>query len=480
MVRISHLAATTVLAAALAGCTTVGPDYHLPEKAMVNAPAAQGGFVSARGQAAVTAAPLPAHWWRLYQSPDLDRLETEALAANTDLRVAEASLQRSRAIVSAAKAAGQPNLVLNLNAGRAQLSAEQYLLTETLPEATLYDVGLSASYQLDLFGRIRRGVEAAKADNEAVQAARDLVRVTVAADVARAYVDVCSAGDQLAAAQASLGLQQQSYALTQRLVRGGRGTRLDLTRSQGQIDQFRASIPALEAARRNALYRLATLTGRPPAAFETTLARCVAAPALAQPIPVGDGAALLKRRPDVRMAERRLAAATAQVGVATSALYPDISLGASIGSTGVVGDLLKAQTNRYMVGPGVSWELNHSVARARIAAADATQVAELARFDGVVLGALREVESTLNTYGHDLERQVRFTAVKDQAADALADARRLQAAGRTGALATLDAERSLASADSALAALRAQIADDQVAVFLALGGGWQAEERPTP
>ena len=319
-------------------------------------------------------------------------------------------------------------------------------------------------------------MEAAKADDEAVEAARDLVRVTVAADVARAYVNVCSSGDQLAAAQASLALQQRSYALTQRLMKGGRATRLDSTRLQAQIDLFRASIPALETARRNAIYRLATLTGKPPAAFEADLTRCITTPVLIQPIPVGDGAALLKRRPDVRMAERRLAAATAEIGVTVSALYPNISLGASIGSTGVTGDLFKAETNRYMIGPDVTWELNHNAARARINAANAAEVAELARFDGVVLSALREVESALNAYDHDLERQTRLTAARAQAASAFADAERLEAGGKTGALSTLDAERTLASADSALAAQRAQIAEDQVAIFLTLGGGWEIDD----
>jgi multidrug efflux system outer membrane protein len=463
-----------LLLAILAGCTTVGPDYKLPAQAVINAPAAQGRFVGAQGQAAVAQTPLPDHWWRLYRSPDLDRLVTEALAANTDLRVAEANLERSRALVAQAKAAGQPNVTLNFDFARAQLSAEQYLQENPVPVANLYDAGLSVSYELDLFGRIRRGVEAAKADDEAVAAARDWVRVTVAADVARAYVDVCSAGDQLTTARASLALQQRSLALTQTLVRNGRGTRLDLTRSQGQIDLFRAGIPTLEAGQRNALYRLATLTGKPPAAFEAGLARCAAAPVLTQPIPVGDGAALLARRPDVRAAERRLAAATAEIGVATSALYPDVKLGASIGSTGVAEDLLTTPTNRYSIGPGVVWQLNHSVARARIAQAGAAQKADLARFDGVVLSALREVESSLNVYAHDLDRMGSLAAATAQAQNALADARRLQAGGRSGALSTLDAERALASAQAGLAALRAQVAQDQVALFLALGGGWEA------
>ena len=225
--------------------------------------------------------------------------------------------------------------------------------------------------------------------------------------------------------------------------------------------------------RRNALYRLATLTGKPPAQFETALAACTSTPVLLAPISVGDGALLLKRRPDVRMAERRLAGATAEIGVATSALYPNVSLGASVGSTGVAGDLLKGQTNRYMLGPGVTWEMNHSVARARIAAADAVQVAELARFDGVVLRALRDVETALNAYGYDLERQARLGSARAEAEGAFEDAQRLQSAGRTGALSTLDAERTLASANRAMAAERAQIAHDQVAIFLALGGGWE-------
>jgi len=469
----ASVAALVAAAAVLAGCTTVGPDYHLPAQADINAPAAKGAFAGVTAGAKVTDAPLPDHWWRLYRSADLDRLETSAFAANTDLRLAEANLQRSQALVEEAKASGQPNLVLNLDAGRAQLSAEQYLEPSTLPPVNLYDVGLSASYQLDLFGRIRRGVEAAKADDEAVQAARDLVRVTVAAEVAQAYVDVCNAGAELSAAHASLALQQQSLELTRRLVDGGRGSRMGLTRAEGQIDQFRASIPTLEAIRQNGLYRLAVLTGKPPASFDASLASCAATPVLDQPIPVGDGAALLRRRPDVRIAERRLAAATAEIGVATSALYPNISLGASVGSTGVTEDLLKADTNRYMIGPGVTWELNHSMARARIQAAKATAVADLAHFDGVVLNALGEVESALNVYAHDLERQKRLDAARAQAVSALDDARRLQAVGRTGSAPTLEAQRALASLDLAVAGLGAQIARDQVALFLALGGGWE-------
>jgi outer membrane protein TolC len=195
-----------------------------------------------------------------------------------------------------------------------------------------------------------------------------------------------------------------------------------------------------------------------------------------QPIPIGDGAALLKRRPDVRAAERELAAATAEIGVATAELYPRVVLGISVGSTGLASSFLTKPTNEYAVGPGIHWELNHSAARAKIAGAKATAKSQLARFDGVVLTALREVESALNTYSHDLEREKDLISARDDAARNLADARRREVAGRGEAFETLAAEQTLTSVETALAALDTQTARDQVGLFLALGGGWEIEQ----
>jgi NodT family efflux transporter outer membrane factor (OMF) lipoprotein len=455
----------------LAACRTVGPDYHRPSTAAINAPAAQGAFASGAGPAFSTE-PLPPGWWRLYQDPTLDRLVQEAFVANTDLRVAEANLERSRALLAEAKAARQPNVTLNLNPSYTLLAAEAFLQPKPVPPGGAYDMGLAVSYQLDLFGGLKRGIEAARDDDEAVEAARDLARVSVAADIARAYADLCGAGGELVAARRSLALQNESLALTERLVRGGRGISLDVTRSQGQVDQLRSNIPALITRQRNALFRLATLTGKPPGAYDSSLEACVSPPRLVRPIPVGDGAGLLRRRPDVRQAEWRLAAATAQIGVQTVALYPDITLGGSVGSTGVLTDFLGPATRRYSIGPGVTWQLNRSVPRARIAQADAAQRGALAQFDGVVLVALRDVESALNAYANDLDRERSLAAAQAKAALAVKDARRLQTAGRSGALATLDAERALASADEQLAAERTRISTDQVGIFLSLGGGW--------
>lgn len=472
--RASYLAkaAAIFMMPAVAGCT-VGPDYLLPKEAKYNASGAQTPFAGARNNPAVQGGALPTGWWRLYRSAELDQLVSAALAENTDLRVANANLERSRAMVELVKTQQQPDVAFGAAIDRTQFSAEQYLSPLRWPPLNIYDLNLSASYDTDLFGRIRRGIEAAEADDDAIEAARDWVRVSVAADVTRAYLEVCTAGDELAVARHSVDLQQQSLALTRQLEAGGRKTRLDVTRSQALVDQLQSSIPAIEARRRNALYRLATLTGKPPAEFQANLAKCASAPPLDAPIPVGDGAALLRRRPDVRAAERDLAASVAEIGVATADLYPRVVLSASAISTGLTRDFLTYQTNGWAFGPGLSWELNQSGPRAKIAAATATQKMQLAHFDGVVLGALRDVETALNVYSHDLQQRGSLSASRDEAANAVADARLLEADGRGDPLATLDAERTLASAEASLATIRAQIAQDQVALFRALGGGWE-------
>jgi outer membrane protein, multidrug efflux system len=246
-----------------------------------------------------------------------------------------------------------------------------------------------------------------------------------------------------------------------------------VTRSQTLVDQLKSNIPTIDVRRQNALFQLAVLTGKPPGAFDAGLTKCVAAPPILDPIPIGDGAALLKRRPDIRAAERELAASTAEIGVAMADLYPRIALKASIGSTGLVGDFLQHTTDEWALGPVVSWQLNQSAARARIAAATAAQKAQLAIFDGIVLGALRDVETALNGYSHDLAREATLKAARDEAGKAVADAHLLEAGGRSGALSTLDAERTLASTEAALASIAAQVSQDQVALFLALGGGWE-------
>lgn len=467
------LASVALLALlALGACTTVGPDYKLPQAAAVQAPAAQGPFLGAASPA-VAQDPPPPNWWRLYRDPVLDDLETRALAANTDLRVAAANLARAEAVLKEVRSQQDPTVQVSAAAQRARESGETFLLAEPLPVENLADVGLKVSYQLDLVGRLRRAAEAAQADTEATRAALDLARVSVAGEVAAAYVDACSAGAELGVAQHTIDLQAKSLTATERLTAAGRGSALDVSRSRAQLAQLRATLPPLAARRQAAVFRLAALTGRAPADFPKAAADCAVVPTLDRPLPVGDGAALLKRRPDVRQAERTLAGATARIGVATAALYPTVSFGLGGGSTGLLADIGQPAANRWNVGALINWTFPGGGERARIRQADASADAALARFDGVVLNALRETETGLDAYAQDLERNVHLRAARDQAAVAGNQARRLYEGGRAPYLTGLDAERTLATAEATLAASDGQIAADQVRLFLTLGGGWE-------
>ena len=241
------------------------------------------------------------------------RLVEEALNNDTDLREAAANLGRARAVLRETRSALFPSATLNASATYSRQSGDQLGFQGVATQGESYDLGIDASYQIDLFGRIRRAIEASRADVGAAQAAFDVSRITVAAETARAYADACSAAQQLAVARESLRVQEQTFDLTRRLFEGGRGTALDTSQAGAQLEQVRATVPTLEAQRQAALFRLAVLTGRPPAEFPREVAACETPPALARPIPVGDGAQLLARRPDVRASERRLAAATARI-----------------------------------------------------------------------------------------------------------------------------------------------------------------------
>jgi len=461
-----------LLLAVLGGCT-VGPDYKLPGEALINGAPEKTQFVSAKGQAKLAIAPVPESWWKLYADPRLDVLIQSAVAANTDLRAAAANLERSRALLEEAKTLREPSVMLNAGLEYGQAAGEQYLQRVTPPLAWDYDTGLTVGYDLDLFGGIRRGIEAASAEDEAVTAAHDLVLVNVVAGTARAYGQACGIGLELVSAQRSLDLQRQSLALTQRLMSGGRANDLDVTRQRQLVSELEEVIPSLKAAQKNALFQLAVLTGRAPARYDVDLEGCNAPPRLISPLPVGDGAALLKRRPDVRETERLLAAATAEIGVATAQLYPDIQLGLSGGSIGATGDAFTSPTNFWNLGILLNWQVNQDGARARIAASNAGAKLALANFDGTVLQALREVESALNNYVHDLQKEGSAIASRDQARRAADEARRLELGGRATELSVLDAQRTLANAELSLAQIQATISEDQIAVFLSLGGGWQ-------
>lgn len=385
---------------ALAGCM-VGPDYRSPAP---GAPA-QDPFLGGRSPAFTGDEP-PGRWWSLFGDPVLDRLVEQALRANTDLRVAAANLRRARAVLRETGSGLFPAVDLSASATYSRQSGDQLGFAGVAGEGESYDIGADASYQLDLFGRIRRAIQASRADVGAALAAFDVSRITVAAETARAYADACGAGRQLAVARETVRIQEQTFDLTRRLMEGGRGTALETSQAGALLDQVRATVPTLEAQRETALFRLSVLTGRPPAEFPPEVGGCETPPALARPIPVGDGAALLARRPDVRQAERELAAATARVGVAVASLYPQITLGGSIGSSATsLSALGSGDSFRFSLGPLITWSFtNLAVGRARVVQAEASAEGALARFEGAWLRALEETESALTRYARELDR----------------------------------------------------------------------------
>lgn len=474
-----HCAWLVPLVPLLFACTTVGPDYHVPDRAAVRTPDANGKLTGASSPA-VSVGPVPDAWWQLYDDPRLDRLVREALAANTDLRVASANLRRATAAFHEVEAENLPQGGIGASLARAQLSGESYLQTTKPPVFNLGDIGPGVSYLIDFFGKLARADEAAHANVQASEAALELARVGVVAQTVRAYVQGCAASHELEVAREQIALQARAADATQRLAAAGRAEPTDAIRARSRADALRAALPPLEAAREAARFKLALVLGKPPAALAPKDIECHEEPALTQPLPVGDGAALLKRRPDIRQAERELAAATAKIGVATADLYPSIRIGASAGLTGLLSDLGSGPTARWSLGPMLSWNFPTNGVRPRIARMEAGADAALAHFDGVVLRALQETETALSAYTRALERQQALRLARDQAADAARQERRRYEAGRTPYLARLDAERSLADAEAAVAESDSLVAMRQIDLFLALGGGWQQSKPPDP
>jgi NodT family efflux transporter outer membrane factor (OMF) lipoprotein len=454
---------TLVSALALAACST-GPDYARP---VTTTPAA-GPFVAANSSAVQPLAPVPGDWWRLYDDPVLDGLIADALAHNTDVRAAVARLARARAALKEVKVDRLPQGGVNASATRGR--------DEGVSDSTTsFGAGLEVAYEVDLFGRVSRNIEAGRGDVGAAEADAEAVRVAIVSDTARAYADASSAAERIAVAAHIVELLDRSLQLTQKQVDIGQTTRLDTARIAALLNQRKAEIPAIAAERDSALFRLATLTGRAPAELPSAAGARTSSLKLDEVIPVGDGAQLLARRPDVRAAERRLAAATARIGVATAELYPQVTLGGSVGSNASnLGNLFSNPVG-FLLGPLISWSFSdHARARARVAGSEAATQEALAQFDGTVLRSLEETETALSAYANALRRKEALQAARNQAEVAARIVRAQQREGQVDSLALLDAERTFAESEAELANSSGQVATAQINLFRALGGGWNA------
>ncbi|WP_097091784.1 efflux transporter outer membrane subunit [Novosphingobium sp. Chol11] len=460
-----------LLAPLLASACAVGPNYERPATPVASAEP----FVT-KGAGLDPAAALPDDWWRLYRDPALDSLIERAFAANTDLRVAAANLAKARAVLGEARAGRLPST--NINGGVTYGDGVQGAGATGFP-SNLGDAQWSQfasgslSWEVDLFGRVGRAIAAARADADAVEAARDAVRVTVAAETTRAYFNACASAFALDVVRQSYKTSSDSLRLVTEQERAGSVGKLDVERAAAAAATARSAIPALEGQRQVALFELAALLGTTPGDVPQAAQTCSVPPEPVAALPVGDGAALLRRRPDIRQAERQLAADTARIGVATADLYPRISLGGS-------GNFFRNDTVRggdsfsFSLGPLISWSFpNIAVARARIRQAEAQGDASLAAFDGRVVAALKEVEQALTTVATEQQRLDALREAQERSEQAYRFADLRYRAGSVAYLDVLVAQADLLSARSAYAGSIQRLSSARVDLFKALGGGWQ-------
>lgn len=449
----------------LAACT-VGPDYREPTVPM---PAAFGNAD------APFAATSPAHlgtFWKLFEDPLLDQLVGDALTANHDLHIAVARVLEARAL----RGETRLDLAPTITAGGGyteQLSAIDQAIGPRSQEQ--YDAGFYAFWELDLFGRVRRAVEASNAELEGSIADLHDVEVIVAGEVTRTYLELRGQQQQLDVARRNVANQSATVRVTADRLTAGRGTELDTTRAQALLSATRATMAPLEAAVLHSIHRLGVLTGREPNALRNLLDPAQPLPQVPDLIAVGDPGLLLRRRPDIRVAERALAASSARIGVAVADLFPRVSFTGSVGyAAASAGDLGNDGTGTRLVAPGISWAaFDIGSVRARIAGSQARSVAALARYEQTVLQALEEAENTLVTHARAREQFMHLTA-SAAASDRAAELARLRYEnGVVDFLQVLDAERTLLEAEDRLARSRTATATSLVAVYKALGSGWE-------
>ncbi|MGX1126505.1 efflux transporter outer membrane subunit [Pseudomonas sp. HLS-6 TE3448] len=459
----------SLLVLALAACA-VGPDYRAPDTAAAHLSAAdQPGAPKAFDRNRFEAA-----WWRQFDDPVLNQLVAQSLADNRELRVAFARLKSARAIRDDVSNDALPTVTSRASSdlGKGQIPGQ----SDHRVNSERYDLGLDMAWELDLFGRIQRQLEASEAQQDAAEADLQQLQVSLIAELVDAYGQLRGAQLREKIAVANLKTQQDSRAITQTLNEAGVGNELDVVRADARLAAVEATVPQLQAEQVRARNRIATLLGQRPDTLSVDLSPAQL-PAIAKALPIGDPAELLKRRPDVRSAERQLAAATANVGVATADLFPRVSLSGFLGFTAARGSQLgSSAAQAWALGPSITWAaFDLGSVKARLRGANAEAEGALASYEQQVLLALEESENAFSDYS---KRQQRLLALLRQSeasrkAAELASIRYRE--GTVDYLVLLDAERERLSAEDAQAQAEVELYSGVVAIYKALGGGWQAE-----
>lgn len=456
----------SLLALALAACA-VGPDYKAPN----TEPARLASDVQAK---AFDRSRFESVWWKQFDDPVLNQLVQASLDGNRDLRVAFARLKSARAIRDDAANDQLPVVTSRTSSeiGKGQVPGQ----TDQRVNSERYDLGLDMAWELDLFGRIQRQIEASDAQAAAAQADLQQLQVSLIAELVDAYGQLRGAQLREKIAVANLKTQQESRSITVTLRDAGVGNELDVVRADARLAGVEATVPQLQAEQARARHRIATLLGQRPDALSVDLSP-KALPAIAKALPVGDPGELLRRRPDIRSAERQLAAATANVGVATADLFPRVSLSGFLGFTAARGSQIgSSAANAWGLGPSITWAaFDLGSVRARLRGAKADAEGALANYEQQVLLALEESANAFSDYDKTQQRLLslmRQSEASRKAAD-LASVRYRE--GTVDYLVLLDAERERLSAEDAQAQGEVDLYRGIVSIYKALGGGWQPD-----
>lgn len=470
--------ALAVAIAVLAACA-VGPDYVRPtvstpaKFARDEAPAIVAHPDTEEADVALRQA--DAEFWRGFNDPQLTALVDEALAANHDLRIALARYDQANALLRGARFDRFPTVTADAQGSDSRASADQLPgVDRDARDGKSYSAGITATWELDLFGRIRRGVESQRADASATAADLEALQVAIVGDVARGYVELRGLQERLRVARGNADNQRETLRLVDARLSAGRGTEFDTSRARAQLEATLSRIPALEAQEAVTMHRLAVLVGQTPDALIAEFSPQRPLPALPAPLDAGTPGELLRRRPDVAAAEYRLHAATARIGVATADLFPRFTLGGLIGSQAIdSGALFERDSETRLVALGVDWSfLDVGRVRARMAAADADAAGELARYQQTVLLALEDTENSLVRYARARVEDQHLERAAQDSARAAQLARVRYEAGAADLFEVLDAERTQLQAQDAFADARTRTVTGAVALYKALAGGW--------
>ena len=452
----------------MAGCT-VGPDYQPPEQ---NVPA---NWIGRAGPLAdVQADAVLLQWWKEFNDPNLTSLVRRAMNSNLDLRQAEERIRQARAARRVAAAGFWPTADATGSFTRSRTPGSGGLPANT---TNLFQAGLDAAWELDIFGGTRRNIEAADADIQAAVEDRRDVLITLVSEVAVNYVQLRGFQQEILIARKNLKAQQDSAQVVRKRYEGGFVNALDLANANAQVATTLSQIPVLDTSANQTIYNICLLLGQHPQYLLDELSPASSIPLTPPEIPTGLPSEILRRRPDIRQAESRIHSATALIGVATADLFPKFNLAGSLSFRGENAKIFSWDDRFWSFGPSVDWQIfNAGRVSANIEVQKALQQQAILEYEKTVLTALNEVESAFVAYSNEQQRHKALLDAVSQNRKAVEIATKLYIEGQTDFLSVLDAQRSLFSSEDSLVQSTRDLSTGLIAIYKTLGGGWDSSD----